>query len=363
MRAGQVVVGVLIVLALLLAACGQAAPAAPTPAPAAPTKAPAAQSTAAAKVEYPALSFKLGQPFNPDHVFSQGMQKFADLMMDKSGGKIKVESFHSGSLVQGKTELDAIEKGVVDFGSVVPVYHAGELPFLDEITIYQLLYNYSSMRLLFKKARPQIEQELAKQKVKLLAAYPFTMGFFFKKAIDKMNPDFSGIKMRSPGGATTYIVRHFGASTVEMPSPDIPVALRTGVMQGLSTSMSSWDTLGIMEDVPFAYYGDYTAGASFMAMRQDKYASLPPAVQQLIDQAADESETWAYPNDQTQVEAIVKKAQGNPKVQVNKLTQDEVNAWRAKLKPVFDDFAKRHGDKGAKSLKFAEEALAETAKR
>lgn len=359
MRAGRVVVGVVMALALLLAACGQAAPAAPA------TQAPAAapKPIAAAKVEYPAMSLKLAHPFNPDHVFAQGMQKFADLLMDKSGGKIKVESFHSGSLVQGKTELDAIEKGVVDFGSVVAVYHAGELPFLDEITIYQFLYNYKSMQVLFKKARPQIEQELAKQKVQLLAAYPFTMGFYFQKAIDPKNPDFSGIKMRSPGGATTYIVRHLGASTVEMPSPDIPVALRTGVMQGLSTSISSWDTLGIMQDVPYAYYGDYTAGVSFMAMRQDRYASLPPAVQQLINQVADESEAWSYGNDQNQVAGVVKKAESNPKVKLHKLTEDEVTAWRAKLKPVFDDFAKRHGDKGAQFIKLAEGALAETSKR
>ena len=356
MRAGQVVVGVVIVLALLLAACGQAAPAA------APTQAPAAapKPAAGAKVEYPAMSLKLGQPFNPDHVVAMGMQKFADLLSEQSGGKLKVEVFSSGSLVTGKNELEALTTGIVDFGSVVPVYHPGELPFLNETTLFQLLYSYKSMPTLFQRARPQLEQELAKQKIKLISHYPFTMGFYLQKAIDPKNPDFTGQKMRSPGGATTDIIRQFGGSTVDMPSPDIPVALRTGVVQGLSTSLSSWDTLGIMEDVPYAYYGIYTVGfGSFLGMQEAKYNALTPAVLQLIEKVARESEVWAYDNDQKQEGLVIKKAQNNPKVKPHQLTDEEELAWRTKAKPVIDVFAKRYGDMSGQFVKLAEEINAQ----
>lgn len=350
----QTMLAIAIVLGLLLAACGQAA------APAAPTQAPAAAAAKpdAAKVEYPTMSFKAGSPFAQDHIMGIALDRFAKNMSEMSGGKITVEVFHAGSLVTGKNELDVLSKGVVDFSSISSPYHAGSLPYFDEVTLLPFIYNYKTLAAVFQKAKPQFEQELAKYQIRLLAHWPEIIGFFLPKPIDPKKPDFSGLKMRSAGGTMTYMIRHFGASTVDMPSPEVPVALRTGVVQGLGTSLFSWDTLGIMDDAPYAYYTGESLFFFFFAMHTERYPKLPPAVQQLVDKAALATEQWVYENVQRLEADIVKKAKAKPKVQAHELSADEVQIWRQKMQPVYDDFAKRHGDKAAQFLKLAGEARA-----
>ena len=356
MRARHII-GLAIILGLLLAACGQAASPAPaTPAPAAP------KPEAGAKVEYPTMALKAGSPFSQDHVMGIALDRFAKNMSEMSGGKVTVEVFHAGSLVTGKNELDVLAKGVVDFASISSPYHAGELPYFDEATLMPFIFSYKSLPVLFQKAKPQFEQDLATYQIKLLAHVPEVIGFFLPKAIDAKNPSFGGLKLRSSGGTMTNMIRQFGGSTVDMPSPDVPVALRTGAVQGLGTSLFSWDTLGIMEDAPYAYYSDQSLFFFFFAMNKDGYAKLPPAVQQLVDKAALATEQWIYQNVQQLEADIVKKAQSKPKVKLHELSADEVQIWRTKMQPVYDDFAKRNGDKGALFLKLADQAKAETSK-
>ena len=357
MRARLILV-VAIVFGLLLAACGQAA------APAAPTQAPAATGAKpdAAKVEYPTMAFKAGSPFAQDHLMGLAVDRFAKNMSEMSGGKITVEVFHAGSLVTGKNELDVLAKSVVDFASISSPYHTGELPYFDEATLMPFIFNYKSLPALFQKAKPAFEQDLATYQVKLLAHMPELIGFFLPKAIDSKNPSFAGMKLRSAGGTMTNMIRQFGGSTVDMPSPDVPVAIRTGVVQGLGTSIFSWDTLGIMEDAPHAYYTSESIFFFFFAMNKDRYAKLPPAVQQLVDKASLATEQWVYENVQRLEADIIKKAQSKPKVQLHELSADEVKAWSTKMQPVYDDFVKRHGDKGAQFLKLAAQAMAETSK-
>jgi len=348
-----------IVLAMLLAACGQAAPAAPTQAPVG--AAPKTEGTA--KVEYPTMAFKAGTPLQEQHNIGLALAEFARNMSETSGGKATVEIFYNGMLVTGKTELEGISKGVVDFGSIVSAYHAGELPFFDEAALMPLLYNYKSLPVLFPKVKSHLEQELAVHRIRLLAHYPTTVGFFFPKPIDPKNPDFTGLKMRSVGGGMTSMIRQFGGSTVDMPSPEVPVALRTGIIQALGTSYMTWSAIGIMEDVPYAYYSDdFASFTLLLGMSADRYAQLPPVVKQLIDRAALASERWIYENAKRQDLEVMEKAQRNPKIKLHELTPDEVKVWREKMQPVYDDFAKRYADKGAQLVKFAKDALAETSK-
>jgi TRAP-type C4-dicarboxylate transport system substrate-binding protein len=320
-------------------------------------------SALAQTADYPTMTFKAGHPFPASHVIGQAFELFAKRVSELSGGKIKVELFPGSSLVTSKNELDALGKGIVDFGTVSWSYHAGELPYLDNATYFPFLYDFKSLPVLFDRVRPLMEAELNRYKIKLLTYFPVTIIYAFNKPIDPKAPDLTGMKIRTGGGAPPRMIRLLGGSTVDVPPSDLAVAIRSGVVNGLVTSIFSWHLSGVDADAAYMYWTEDSVGfTSDISVNRDRFNKWPPAVQKLVEKAAYEAGKWSYDNLPRLEGDVLVEAAKNPKVKIHKLSPEEVAVWRKKLRPIVDDFMKQHGDKAVEFVKIADEARKETSR-
>jgi TRAP-type C4-dicarboxylate transport system substrate-binding protein len=99
-------------LALLCSACApqRAAPESAKPAPG-QAAAPAAQQAAGA----PAMSLKFSHILAKDTPKGKGADRFAELVKQKSGGRIEVQVYPNSELYKDAEELEALQNGAIQF--------------------------------------------------------------------------------------------------------------------------------------------------------------------------------------------------------------------------------------------------------
>lgn len=117
----MLVLGICVLASLSFAGGGKEAP--PTP-----------------KGEIPSMTLRLGHIAEPSHPYARGGDYMADLIKQKSGGKIEVKTFHSSQLGDQKTLIEGIVYGTIDMalvgtaalGQFQPQISLFDLPFLFE---------------------------------------------------------------------------------------------------------------------------------------------------------------------------------------------------------------------------------------
>ena len=169
---------------------------------------------------------------NPKH---EASVKFADLVKEKSGGKMIVQVAPAAQLGDDVPILTSLRSGVVDFAansqgsisSVVPEYSAFGMPFL-----------FPTLQDAWKVLDGPAGQELAKisaEKGLVVLGY-WDNGI--RHVSNKLRPiktpaDMKGLKVRTPPDpATIDIMKALGAEPEQIKFSELYVALQQGVVDG-----------------------------------------------------------------------------------------------------------------------------------
>ena len=86
-------------------------------------------SSGALATDYPSITFKHATGFPKALYMEQPADFFAQELEKRSGGKMKVQLFYSGSLGKSNEILDLVSSGAIDMGSMVQGYFTSQLPF------------------------------------------------------------------------------------------------------------------------------------------------------------------------------------------------------------------------------------------
>lgn len=283
---------------------------------------------------------------------TQMIEPWVKSVEEKSGGKVKIEIYPSMSLGGAPPELiSQVRDGVVDLVWTVNGYTPGlfprtevfELPFIhtNDITATNM-----AMRAMFDE---YLAEEYKGLKVMYLHVHA---GQAIQMAKDEVRKpeDIAGKKVRIPTRTGAWVLEALGASPAAMPVPDIPQALSKGVVDGALIPWEIIPALKLQEQTEYQIEGvDMTrfGNTTFqVSMNLDKWNSLPEDVQKAFMDASDEA--WAK-----QVGQIWRDIDnGGIKVATDSgnkhvvLTQEETDAFKAKLEPVVDRWVQEVSGKG-----------------
>ena len=70
------------------------------------------------KAEGPKYIFRLAETHPPDYPTTLGDKKFADLVYQNTGGRIKIEVFPSAQLGEEKAVIEQVQLGAIEFTRV-----------------------------------------------------------------------------------------------------------------------------------------------------------------------------------------------------------------------------------------------------
>ena len=183
---------------------------------------------------------------------------------------------------------DGVEKGISDIGMSVLGYTRGKFP-LTEVIDLPLGFRSGAaatklVNAFYKKFKPK---EFDGVKVMFLHAHGPGL-LHTKKPVTKLE-DLKGMKIRCTGLATK-IVTALGGTPVAMPMGETYDALSSGVVDGSMApqeSLKSWKWGEVVKYTTEYYGASYSTGI-FVVMNKDKWNSLPPDIQKIIEKVNEE---------------------------------------------------------------------------
>lgn len=358
------VMAVMLVVAFVVTSC--ASPTS-TPVPPTATKAPAGQPTPT-PTQVPPTAVATPTPAGPkitliaadfspvSHAYATTIEKFAELVKQYTNNQVEFKIYHTETLVKGREMLEAGRKGMADLVAITMAYYPGDLPFSPTAGCLPFALDYAGIRKAMPSFMSIFDQEFKPLNVKTMWAIPLSIEWFYRAPVDPDNPDLTGKKIRTGGEPWTTAIKLLGGAPVAMASSEIPMAIRTGVLDGYVTSLQTNDGWDLYKEAP---YITVTAGfinfANPWVMNLEKYNGLPTNVKQAVDKAAAETQLWATDFSEKDDARLITKAQAVAK-KVDVLTPAQRKAWRAKMQPVYDNFMTKFGDRAKEVVAVIEAA-------
>jgi tripartite ATP-independent transporter DctP family solute receptor len=299
-------------------------------------------------------NIKVGIGLSADHPQGQSVTRFAKLVEQKSGGKIKVRLFAGGSIGNDVTMISALQGGTQEM--TVP----------DTSTLVGIagLKDFGLINLPFLLNKNEEADALLDGPFgqKLLAKLPerglIGLGFWengFRQVTNSRRPvvkaeDFAGLKLRviqNPLFIDTFAA--LGASAQPMPFPEVYTALEQRVVDGQENPLATILASKFFEVQKHAVLSNHIYSVWAVLMSKRFWDRLTPDEQKIITEAAKEATDF----ERKTIRAFEAKALEELKangMQVTTLPEAEVAKLRDKTKPVWTKFTKEFGEASADEM-------------
>jgi len=311
------------------------------------------------KAEYK-ISTVVGSPFP----WGLAAQRWADIVKEKSGGKINMKVYPGSSLVGGDQtkEFTAMRQGVIDMAVGSTINWSPQVQELNLFSMPFLMPDYKAIDAL-------TQGEFGKKLFEIIAAkdvVPLAWGengfrelTNSKRAI-KTPEDLKGLKIRvvgSPLFNDTFTA--LGANPTQMSWADAQPALSTGAVDGQENPLTIF-TVAKLHTVGQKHVTlwHYVADPLIFAVSKDAWATLSADDQKIVREAAVQAAKYnlelarkgVTPEDQSVLKEI-----GGLGVDIVSLSPEQLAVFRTATKPVYDKWKARIG---AGLVDTAEKAIA-----
>ncbi len=336
MKKQWIVLTLAVVSALLYVGCKKTQPQTEN---AAPTE--SAKETQTATPAQPADVIKLTYAnFPPAPTFPcVQMERWKTEVEKRTNGKVAVQTFPGGSLLDAKEMMDGVVNGQADIGCLCMAYQPGRFMVTNAaalpLSIPSAKVGSQALWDLYSKYQPK---EFAD--VKVLTMFTTAPANIMSKKPVRTLEDIKGMDLRASGEAA-QILKAWGANQVGMPMSSTPEALQKGVVQGLFSSVE------VMKDFKFAELCKYITMTETniypfaVVMNQKKWDALPEDVKKVFEELAVEQCLWTGEYMDNHVKESVEWSKTEQKVEVIELSAEEKAKWNALLEPNVDEWIKQ----------------------
>lgn len=290
---------------------------------------------------------------NPkEHPQGMGAQKFADLVSQKSGGKITVKLFPGGTLGGDVQTVSALQGGTVE----MTVLNAGILAAqAKEFEVYDFPFLFASPQEADAVTDGPFGQKLlAKLQDKNLVGLGYwELGFRnltnSKRPINKVE-DIAGLKIRviqSPLYIDLFTA--LGANATPMPFPELYPALEQKAVDGQENPVTTIRSSKFAEVQKHLAITRHVYNPQAVLFSRKMWDSLSAAEKKIITDAMAEATAFQRKLSRAQSDealADLKKAG----MQVTEFSPAEMQRLRDKVKPVVDKHAAKVGEETVKEL-------------
>lgn len=220
-----------------------------------------------------AVALKAGMPH------TEIPMKFIELVDKYLEGKLKVELYGVGELYPAYRDMaPAVQSGELDMAFIANAASFGASGIPEYEIMSSLPYpagfeqRWEDVECFLNDpvAGPKLHEKcLATGMVPLMYA-PMSPAFVFPGEKITTLEGFKGKKFRSPGGVLNSGAEALGATAVSMPFSDFPMAMKTGVVDGLITEGRAWVDYKIWETGANHMIGNYSFNAAEYVLAMSK---------------------------------------------------------------------------------------------
>lgn len=248
------------------------------------------------KEESGVITFKLAENQPANNPVSQGMEKFAELVEQKTNGTVKVEVYLNAQLGSETETIDQVQAGTLDFARVNT---SALQATADEFGVYSLPFIFTSTEqkynVLDGEIGAQLDQILEDQyNMKNLCYLEAGSRNFYTtdKPITSV-ADMKGLKVRvQPSNVAIKMVELLGGAATPMDYGEVYQGLQTGVIDAAENDFVSYYTSGHYEVAPYYSLDGHMAPPAVLIVSLNAWNKLSPEQQAAVQEAADEAAAW-----------------------------------------------------------------------
>jgi TRAP-type transport system periplasmic protein len=281
------------------------------------------------------------------HPIVMGMEKFAELVAAKSGGKMKVNLFPGGTLGSDQANVSAIQGGTLEMASMNSGIFASQVK---EFAIYDFPFMFANS----KEADAVVDGPFGKklhdklQEKGLIGLAYYELGFRnitnSKRPITKLE-DLEGLKLRViPNPINVDWVKALGANPTPLPFPEVYAALEQKAIDGTVINANKF-----YEVQKHVVLSNHQYNPQSVIISKKFWDNLDAAQKKIVADAAQESAKYQREQARGQV-AVALDNMKKSGMQVTELSAAETDKLRDKLRPVIAKFAVTVGQDTVQSL-------------
>lgn len=289
------------------------------------------------------------------------MERWKSEVEKRSNGRVKVNTFAGGTLLDAKDMIDGVIRGQADIGCLCMSYQPGRFIETEVASLPVNIPNSTVGSLafldLFKKYKPA-----SFDKVKVLTVFTTAPSNIMSKTAIRKLEDVKSMSLRASGQAAD-ILKAWGANAVGMPMSATPEALEKGVVTGLFSSAEVMKDFKYAESCKFVTMTDTAVYPFAVVMNQKKWDALPKDVQTLLESMMDEQCKWTGEYMDGHVAESLEWSMKENKVEVIALSAEEKAAWNAKLEGLTTAWLTQAKAKGLPAEEMLEDFKAMVVKR
>ncbi len=361
--------GTLLTVAML-AACGGTA--GPVSSPAAPASSPTTSSakpaaSAAAKpsasaaaaasgagsvaASGPSFNFKVATSFPETDFGSRGLQHWADLVGQRTGGRFKFQFFYASSLLNATQLFQGLRDGLADFADPATSYVSGQVP---DVASFEVPFSYpldnDHTLPLYRELEPVMDdlyQSAGKQHIVWMDNSTSTIPSVVScknKFLDSAQA-WQGALVRAAGKWQAATAQAWGAKPVVIDISEAYSAIQRGTADCLLFTYSLLDSFKMYEVAKNLTRIDHSVNLATMDANLDTWNKISQADQQILTAAGRDTQDWL----QTERVKVLEQSQAHLAQEGVKMcvpSQQELMRLRTGTEQVLAEVAKQQTDKG-----------------
>jgi tripartite ATP-independent transporter DctP family solute receptor len=270
------------------------------------------------------------------HPIVLGMERFAQIVEAKSGGKLKVNVFPGGALGSDQANVSALQGGTLEMASMNSGIFAS---VVKDFAIYDFPFLFADP----KEADAVVDGPFGKsvhakleEKGMVGLAY-YELGFRQltnnKRPITKVE-DIAGLKLRViPNPINIDWVSALGANPTPLPFPELYAALEQGAVDGQENPLATIQGAKLNEVQKYLTLTNHQYNPQSVVISKKFWDSLSADEKKVVQDAAVESAKYEREQSRAAAASIL-DALKKAGMQVTELPPAEVAKLREKMKPV-----------------------------
>lgn len=301
----------------------------------------AALNTLPAAAQVQERTIRWGHLNNTDHPVSLGVQKFAEVLAAKSGGKLKIREFAASQLGNEMQQQSAVRGGTQEILSASTTSLASVVKELGMYDFPFIVSTFDQAEALALGPFGQAMIDALPEKDLVGLGY---WGLGFRNATNSSRPiakveDFAGLKLRViPNPVYLETFKAFKANPVPMAFGELYTALENKTVDGQENPYSVILSNKFYEVQKYVSATNHTFTQNIIIVSKKFWDRLSPEEQKMFRDTY--AETREYQRDQTKLAA--EKSLGELKakgMQFNEITPAEYARMQDATKPVIEKFS------------------------
>jgi TRAP-type C4-dicarboxylate transport system substrate-binding protein len=232
---------------------------------------------------------------------TENILEFAADVDKATGGKLKIQVHPNASLFKAPEIKRAVQGAQAQAGEMLWVNYENENALFGIDGVPFLATSYGDAMKLWKASRKPLEEQLAKQGLKVLFSVPWPpQGIYSKRPISSA-ADMKGLKWRAYSPATARIAELVGAQPITIQAAEVTQALTTGAIDSMMTSGATGYDTKVYETVKNFYDTQAWLPKNVVIVNQKAFDALEKTAQSAVISAAAAAEArgWRLSEEKT----------------------------------------------------------------